>query len=242
MKKLLNKIYSVRFVLVGFILVTETYLVTIVLHTLFGKRIVPFLRVFYKYNSKLILLLQGTYPSIKGKAPEGTYIYCMNHQSQLDIVISLAYLPAGFVFVAKEELLKTPMIGGLIKRAGYLTINRANARRSSETLDKIKEELGKGNSVLVFPEGTRSLDGNIQKVKRGGLQVAFQTSTPIVPVVNDPVYKIFKKGAKGASYQKIQSVIGTPVTFDWNNTARDYSLESAAKIESIMKEMLASIR
>ncbi len=241
MKKI-NKLYSIYFVFVGFVLVLITYIQAKTIKFFLRKRASYFLRRLYKRNSQIILFFQGIVPSVRGVLPKGTYVYCMNHQSDLDILISLALLPSGFLFVAKEELLKAPLIGSLIKMAEYITIDRNNARRSTETLDRIKEELTIGNSVLVFPEGTRSVDGEIQKVKRGGLQVAFQTRTAIVPVVNDPVYKIFNKVEKNIEHQKIKTSIGEPINFDWNNDSRDYSLESALELEQIMKHMLSEIR
>ncbi len=243
MKSIFKKLYSIYFVLVGFVVVLGTYLQSIIIKLIFGKKAIYYLRRLYKLNSNFILLLQGVSPKVKGEFPtKGTFVYCMNHQSDLDIILSLAILPPGFLFVAKEELLKAPIIGSLIKMADYLTIDRKNVRRSAETLDKIKDELLSGHSVLVFPEGTRSVDGEIQKIKRGSLQVAFQTQTPIIPVVNDPLFKIFNKAEKNITLLEIKTIVGKPQVYDWDNDSRDYSIESAMKLEVIMKEMLVEIR
>ncbi|MEI7942577.1 MAG: lysophospholipid acyltransferase family protein [Candidatus Riflemargulisbacteria bacterium] len=240
--KLFNKAYSFYFVFVGFVLVLLTYIQAKAIKLILRKRSSYLLRSLYKRNSKIILFFQGIVPSVTGSFPNGTVVYCMNHQSDLDILIALALLPTGFLFVAKEELLKAPLIGSLIRMAEYITIDRNNARRSTETLDRIKDELKSGHSVLVFPEGTRSVDGEIQKVKRGGLQVAFQTRTEVVPVINDPLYKILNKTEKNIIHQKVKTSIGKPISFDWNNDSRNYSIDSAFELEKIMKEMLSEIR
>ncbi|MDD4527616.1 MAG: lysophospholipid acyltransferase family protein [Candidatus Margulisbacteria bacterium] len=242
MKNIFNKIYALYFLLMGVVLVVVTYLMSITILLFLGKKAKYTLRKLYKMNSRLILILQGIVPKVSGKFPKGTFVFCMNHQSDLDILIALALLPSGFLFVAKEELLRVPFIGSLIKMAGYITIDRKNNRRSTETLDQIKMELTQGRSVLVFPEGTRSMDGEIQKIKRGGIQVAFQTRTPVVPVVNDPVFKIFNKSATNISYHKVKTMVGKPIVYDWENHSRDYSMESAMQLEIVMKELLSSIR
>lgn len=242
MKRIGAFFYSIYFFLIGLLALAVTCLIAQLLTVLLRKKAPKILRKIYKISAQIMLFLQGVYPKVQGKYPKGTVIYCMNHQSNLDIAVAVAVLPSGFLFVAKEELLKTPLIGTIIKRAGYLTIDRKNARRSTESLDKIKEELQRGISVLIFPEGTRSEDGEIQKIKRGSLQVAFQTKTAIVPVINDPVFKLFSKKGLKVQHQKVRVLIAEPLTYDWENLTREYSIQSALKLENIMKTMLIKIR
>jgi 1-acyl-sn-glycerol-3-phosphate acyltransferase len=242
-KKIISFIYTIYFLLIGFLCVFNTFIIAKIFTIILRDKRYKLIRLIYKIQSMLLLFVLFLYPYDKKKSfPKGIYIYCMNHQSDLDIILSLAILPAGFLFVAKEELLKMPLIGSLISMAGYITINRKNARKSTETLDKITQEINFGNSVLIFPEGTRTIDGEIQSIKRGSLLVAFQTKTPILPVVNDNLYKIFNKKEKKVTFQKIKINIGQKIIYDWHNNAREYSLESANNLENIMKTMLLELR
>jgi 1-acyl-sn-glycerol-3-phosphate acyltransferase len=111
------------------------------------------------------------------------YIYMANHQSNFDIPVLLAHLPVQFRWLAKAELFKIPLFGLAMKRVGYISIDRSDFRSAVKSLKIAAETIRKGTSVVIFPEGTRSLDGKIHDFKKGGFIMAIDSKVPIVPIV-----------------------------------------------------------
>lgn len=120
---------------------------------------------------------------LKNIDPSKSYIYMANHQSNFDIPVLLAHLPVQFRWLAKAELFKIPLFGLAMKRVGYISIDRSDFRSAVKSLKKAAETIRKGTSVVIFPEGTRSLDGKIHDFKKGGFIMAIDSQVPIVPVV-----------------------------------------------------------
>lgn len=199
---------------------------------------------FGKLWANTILFLTGLRPKRHGVWPKekGPFIYLFNHQSQLDILIALAVLPAGFKFVAKEELFKVPFLGDAMRKSGYISIKRQNAREAVATLDKVRSMIEKGMSILIFPEGTRTLTGDIAPIKRGSIMVAFETKTTILPVVINPAHLVMPKGSFLLRPRRIHLQVGIPIDLDWNNQTRDYTIEAAATIESALKAQLQKLK
>jgi len=120
---------------------------------------------------------------MKNIDPSKSYIYMANHQSNFDIPVLLAHLPVQFRWLAKAELFKIPLFGLAMKRVGYISIDRGDFRSAVKSLKKAADTIRKGTSVVIFPEGTRSLDGKIHDFKKGGFIMAIDSQVPIVPVV-----------------------------------------------------------
>jgi len=120
---------------------------------------------------------------LKNIDPSASYIYMANHQSNFDIPVLLAHLPVQFRWLAKAELFKIPFFGLAMRRVGYISIDRGDFRSAVKSLKKAAETIQKGTSVVIFPEGTRSLDGKIRDFKKGGFIMAIDSKVPIVPVV-----------------------------------------------------------
>ena len=87
-----------------------------------------------------------------------------------------------FRWLAKEELFKIPIFGPAMRRAGYIPINRGNPRDALKSLNNAAAKIREGASVVVFPEGTRSEDGNLLPFKNGGFILAIKSRVPIIPV------------------------------------------------------------
>ena len=91
-----------------------------------------------------------------------------NHQSAYDIFALLAYLPADFKWVAREEIFRIPILGWAMAAAGDISLDRRGRKKAVESIQRAVTKIREGTSVLVFPEGTRSPDGQIHPFKRGG--------------------------------------------------------------------------
>ncbi|MBU3760147.1 MAG: 1-acyl-sn-glycerol-3-phosphate acyltransferase [Candidatus Omnitrophica bacterium] len=179
---------------------------------------------------------------LENLTPGRHYVVTANHQSLLDILVVLSGLPVHFKFMAKKELFGIPVMGWHMALAGYIPINRGNKDSAREAVASARNWVSRGVSVLFFPEGTRSPDGEIKAFKGGAFRVAVQEKTPILPCIiegtGDALPKhswiIRKKSA-------FRLYIGKPISVPEG----EESAVSDALRESVHQEMtarLASIR
>jgi 1-acyl-sn-glycerol-3-phosphate acyltransferase len=132
----------------------------------------------------IYLRIAGIKVSVTGieKVATPPYIFMCNHQSALDIHVLLAYLPFSFKFIAKRSLFLIPFLGWTMKAAGYISLDRENPRKALKAMDEAAKRIQDGTNILVFPEGTRSVDGNLLPFKTGVFSLAMKARVPIVPV------------------------------------------------------------
>jgi 1-acyl-sn-glycerol-3-phosphate acyltransferase len=134
---------------------------------------------------KLLLILTSTKVRVIGAENilQGKpQIFMANHQSDFDILIVLAYVPSQFRWIVKKELFKIPIFGAGMKKAGYIEIDRQHHERAMVSIEKAAQKIREGKSVMSFPEGTRSKDGNIGPFKQGMFFLAIKSGVPIVPI------------------------------------------------------------
>ena len=125
--------------------------------------------------------------------PAKIYVMVSNHQSGLDIMV-LFKLHRHFKWVAKKGLFRIPFIGWNMGLNGYIPIERSRGRSKLQMMDKAADSIREGNSVIMFPEGTRSPDGNLQPYKSGAFRLAKETGTDILPVAISGTCHAIKKG------------------------------------------------
>jgi 1-acyl-sn-glycerol-3-phosphate acyltransferase len=138
-------------------------------------------------------------------------IVMANHQSYLDIPVLYAVLPEPFGMLAKRELYRFPVFSAAMRAMRCIPIDRNNKRQSFESLREAAARIQGGNSIVVFPEGTRSPDGNIQELKKGPFYLAEMASVPIVPVGIRGTYDSLAKGSLAVQRADVDVVIGTPI-------------------------------
>jgi 1-acyl-sn-glycerol-3-phosphate acyltransferase len=109
-------------------------------------------------------------------------IVMANHQSYLDIPVLYASLPEPFGMLAKQELFRLPIFSAAMRGLRCIPIDRDNVRQSLASLRQAADQIRSGNSIVVFPEGTRSADGSLQELKTGPFYLAEMARVPIVPV------------------------------------------------------------
>lgn len=130
------------------------------------------------------LLLGGAKLEVIGreKVPAaGPVIYMSNHQGNFDILALFLAIPRQFSWIAKEELFAIPVFGHSMRRAGYIPLDRSDGRRALKSIEAAAAMIRDGRSVVIFPEGTRTPDGNLLPFKRGGFLLAAKAGVPIVP-------------------------------------------------------------
>ena len=126
--------------------------------------------------------------------PKQAYVVVLNHQSMVDI-LSIYNLPLIFMWVSKKEVYRIPLVGRLLLMHGDIVINRASAKEAMQLVHtRGMEWLKKGASVSIFPEGTRSKDGEIHNFKAGAFILAKDAGVPILPIVLDGTSTLVRKG------------------------------------------------
>ncbi len=146
--------------------------------------------------AKCLLVASGIKVTVKGLSninPAESYIFMPNHVSNFDIPVLLAHLLVQFRWLAKAELFKIPVFGHAMQRAGYISIDRSDRTSAIRSLKKAGTMIRNGVSLLIFPEGTRSYDNNIQPFKKGGFVLAVDSGVPIVPVIIHGTWPIMPK-------------------------------------------------
>ena len=122
-----------------------------------------------------------------------TYLIVSNHQSGADILVLLS-LRLHFKWVSKRSLFFFPFIGWNMAMNRYIALRRGKKTSMHRMMEKSEEALRKGNSMMIFPEGTRSPDGCLQPFKTGAFHLALNTRLPILPIVIDGTSRAIRKG------------------------------------------------
>jgi 1-acyl-sn-glycerol-3-phosphate acyltransferase len=121
-----------------------------------------------------------------------SYIIVSNHQSLIDIGL-MYYVPCVFKWISKREVLSFPIIGQMLYIHGDILIKRGKGKSAKKMLNKSKKWLERGASIAMFPEGTRTKDGQVHRFKEGAFLLAKQTKTPILPVVLNGAFAVLPK-------------------------------------------------
>jgi 1-acyl-sn-glycerol-3-phosphate acyltransferase len=116
--------------------------------------------------------------------PDATYVMVANHQSLLDILV-LFRVFAHFKWVSKIENFRVPFIGWNMTLNRYIKLKRGDRESVVRMMQECLQTLSQGNSIMMFPEGTRSPDGRLRSFKPGAFELAKTARTPILPIVLD---------------------------------------------------------
>jgi 1-acyl-sn-glycerol-3-phosphate acyltransferase len=139
------------------------------------------------------------------------YIYVSNHASGFDIPAVLAGLNDQIRIVLKKELTRIPIWGWALKYGYYIPIDRSNAKNALQSLEQAARRMREGASVLLFAEGTRTRDGNLQPFKRGAFSLAVKSEVPVVPLTINNSYGIQPKGEFRVRGGSVDLVLDDPI-------------------------------
>lgn len=130
--------------------------------------------------------------------PEKRYVVASNHLSQFDIPLLFHVLPLHGRFLSKKEVFKIPLVGTAMRTIGIIEIDREAGGGSSRRAiaEGVKVAAERGYSLLVFPEGTRSRDGELLPFKKGAARIAIDTQLPLLPVVIEGSDRIMRAESK----------------------------------------------
>ena len=175
---------------------------------------------------------------VKGKhnLQNRNYVFASNHASLIDIPLLLIAVNRYTVFIAKSELSKIPIFKSILDMAGFIFVDRKNNDSAVKSMNNLIEDIKKiPRSVAIFPEGTRTSDGNLLPFKKGAAIFAINTDIPVVPVAISGTYSWSKKKLFDISQSVISFEFGEPITTEnYSFDDRDYLTE---KIKTNIKNM-----
>lgn len=126
----------------------------------------------------------------------GSRVYVVNHTSYFDIPILLASLPDDIRIMYRENLEKIPFLGWSLRASPFIGIKREDARNAMAGIEAAVQAVQKGESVIVFAEGTRSADGRLGTFKRGAFLLASRSGKPILPIALAGAQHIMPRDAR----------------------------------------------
>jgi len=171
--------------------------------------------------------------------PRKPYVVVANHESFVDMLL-ISQLPWEMKWLSKEDFFKYPLVGWLMRMAGDIKLVRGKRDSIIAAMDSCKDRLSKRVSVMIFPEGTRSSDGEVRKFKDGAFRLAIETGTPIIPLVLDGTYPALHKGdwrfgIADAEVRVLEPVETTGLTIADVSSLRD-------RVRTLITDELASMR
>lgn len=209
----------------------------------------PFGRMVYAIEhwwAGIIVTLMGMHVTVEGLEnldSKKNYIFVCNHQSLMDIPLMMRFTPRQLRIIYKKELHWVPLFGQILVIMRFISIDRKNRDRATKSLKKAAQRIHDGINVVIFADGTRSLDGNLRPFKKGAFVLAINAQVQIVPVVISGTINVIHKldGLTDFSFgRKVQLVFEKPIpTQGLTIEDRDKLKE---QVETVMSEIYAKHR
>jgi 1-acyl-sn-glycerol-3-phosphate acyltransferase len=215
-----------------FLLGTLIYSVSIIFFP--ADRLHPLARVL----ARLLMLFGGQWFQVRGNAPDpknGPYLYMMNHESLFDGFMMVAGIRHYFTGVGAVEQFSYPIWGYLVKKYGVIPIIRQQLDNAISSLVKVEEAIGRGVSMMIAPEGTRTLTGKLSPFKKGPFHVAKNTGITIIPVGLLGAYKAKNKNDWRIKPSVLTTVFGDPIKEE------DYKHLTLDELRDLIKEKITEL-
>lgn len=209
----------------------------VLINVIFKLKSYDFFKHYKRWATK-VLRIAGIKLNIIGsdniKAGE-TFIFASNHSSLFDIPILFKGLAPELRIIYKKELEKIPVFGYQLKKSPFIAVERNDPRKSMQSLNEAAELIKNNINILLFPEGTRSPDGNVAPFKRGAFLLASKSRKPIIPVTVIGSSKIMPKGSFHFEPQDVSIVIHEPVYYNAQLT----KAEEAELMENVRNTIIS---
>jgi 1-acyl-sn-glycerol-3-phosphate acyltransferase len=161
------------------------------------------------------MILRGTGVTVRVLHPErfagASTIIAPNHESFYDILVLFDVLPMRFAFLAKRVLFRIPILGWSMSAAGFVPVDRGRQSRGKATIETALERLGKGSSVIVFPEETRTRTGELLPFKTGAALLGIRSGLPLQPVGIAGTFQVLRRGGFTITPSRIVLAVGEKI-------------------------------
>ncbi len=178
-----------------------------------------------------------TVEGVENIAADRPQVIASNHVSHVDVISLAANIPKRFRFVAKKELARIPLFGTAWKAAGHISVDRGDRASAVASLDAAGRLIRQDYSaVVIFPEGTRSITGELQPFKKGAFMLALRTGVEIVPAAVLGTRRILPKGAWRLRSGPVIVRFGAPIdTTHYDEESRDALIDVVrSRIEQLL--------
>jgi 1-acyl-sn-glycerol-3-phosphate acyltransferase len=196
-------------------------------------------------SSAKALMIDVEVSGLENVPTSGSWVYCSNHQSILDVLVLGSVLAGDYKWAAKRSLMKIPFLGWHLRLAGHVPVDRGlGTRAAADVIGRFEKVLREGKPLLVFPEGTRSDDGFLRSFKNGGFYAAVRAGVPVIPVALEGTYDLMKKGQLDTgegNMRHIRVKIGKPLTALPEGKERTRVPELRERAHASVAEMLVSL-
>ena len=166
--------------------------------------------------------------------PRQSYVLVSNHQSQYDIFVLYGWLGVDFKWVMKQELRKVMGIGVACERLGHIFIDRSNHAAAIATLEAARTKIVNGTSVIFFPEGTRSTDGQLLRFKRGAFRMAVDLGLPILPLTVTGTRDVLPANTSDLMPGSARLIIHEPISIE------GVTVKDCQELSDRVREVIAS--
>jgi 1-acyl-sn-glycerol-3-phosphate acyltransferase len=165
--------------------------------------------------SRVVLGVPGVKLEVVTEAPldpRRPYVFMANHASMVDIWAMFVAVPVSFRFIAKSQLAGIPLFGWAMRAGRFIFIDRQNAASARRSIEEAARRIKGGQSVVIYPEGTRTRDGRVAPFKKGGFHLAMNSGAEIVPVAIIGSRAVMPRGAALIRAGTVKVEFGAPIS------------------------------
>ncbi len=166
--------------------------------------------------------------------PAGVCVFVANHASNVDPPVIVAAIPRRVAVLAKKQVFRIPIFASAMRAADFIPVDRAVPEAAAAAVDQAVSRMHAGVSYLVFPEGSRSVDGRLRAFKRGSFVMAIEGGAAVVPVSIAGSQRIMKKGEHFIRPGDVVVRFGAAVK------ASEYSMEQRSELLARVRDLVAA--
>lgn len=214
---MLKFILIVLFLIIFFTLSIPVYIIEWILSKCNIKARDKSSKFIIKYAFKFCLFISGVKIEVTGVEnipKDKACLFVGNHNGFYDILTTYVTIPNPVGYVAKKEMIRYPFLNWWMMNIGCLFLDRKNIKEGLRTILKGVEQIKRGVSVFVFPEGTRSHDGKMLPFKEGSMKMAEKSKCPIIPVAITGTAEIFEHHLPRIKKGVVTIDYGTPIIIE----------------------------
>lgn len=242
----MRKLYQMMFTIYSWVLFVSLWMLstlTAVILSMDTKEKENVFNAIERFFSRIAFKLLGMKVEIQGleNIPRNEpVIFISNHQSMMDIKLSLAFIPVNFSFISKDTVFYVPVLGAYMTASGHIPIQRTEDRKAYATLLTAVNKLTEKKSLVVFPEGTRSEDGKLGAFKRGISLIVLKSGRRVVPMAICGSNQFMPKRGWLSHPEKrsVRISFGKPLSFDRSRTDREYTIYVINKLQQEVSELM----